>query len=70
MPSPIGMPGLKSVQAVKAGYEKERIDAELDLGRHLGLTSELESLSADYPYRERFRAQAGARHLDRGASVP
>jgi len=34
-----------------------RIDAELALGRQLGLVAELESLVLEHPYRERFRAQ-------------
>ncbi|HEY7422004.1 MAG TPA: BTAD domain-containing putative transcriptional regulator [Gaiellaceae bacterium] len=34
-----------------------RVDAELALGRHLELVSQLEALSVEYPYRERFRGQ-------------
>ena len=34
-----------------------RIDADLGLGRHADLVSELESLVAQHPLRERFRAQ-------------
>jgi WD40 repeat protein/DNA-binding SARP family transcriptional activator len=36
---------------------EQRVDAELALGRHLELVSELEALAVEYPYRERFRAQ-------------
>ena len=36
---------------------EERVEAELALGRHLALASELSALSAEHPYRERFRAQ-------------
>src|SRR5262245_27082990 len=36
---------------------EERIDAELALGRHLALVPGLETLIAEHPYRERFRAQ-------------
>ena len=36
---------------------EERVDAELVLGRHPALVSELSVLSAEHPYRERFRAQ-------------
>lgn len=36
---------------------EERIDAELALGRHAGLCSELESLVAEHSLRERLRAQ-------------
>jgi WD40 repeat protein/DNA-binding SARP family transcriptional activator len=39
-----------------AGVE-QRIDAELALGRQLTLVGEIEALSAEHPYRERFRAQ-------------
>jgi WD40 repeat protein/DNA-binding SARP family transcriptional activator len=34
-----------------------RVDADLALGHHLALVSELEALTEEYPYRERFRAQ-------------
>lgn len=34
-----------------------RADAELHLGRHAGLVLELQSLTAEYPLRERFHAQ-------------
>jgi DNA-binding SARP family transcriptional activator len=36
---------------------EERIEAELGLGNQLALVSELETLSAEHPFRERFRAQ-------------
>jgi DNA-binding SARP family transcriptional activator/streptogramin lyase len=36
---------------------EERIDADLALGREAALVSELESLVAEHPYRERLRAQ-------------
>lgn len=36
---------------------EERIDAELAIGRQLALVGEIEALSAEHPYRERFRAQ-------------
>lgn len=39
-----------------AGLE-ERIDADLELGRHEELTGELQSLVADHPLRERLRGQ-------------
>lgn len=35
---------------------EERIDADLELGRHAALVSELEPLVAEHPYRERLRA--------------
>jgi WD40 repeat protein/DNA-binding SARP family transcriptional activator len=36
---------------------EQRIEAELALGRQLALVSELETLSVEHPFRERFRAQ-------------
>jgi DNA-binding SARP family transcriptional activator/streptogramin lyase len=36
---------------------EERIDADLALGRHAALVTELEALVAEHPYRERLRAQ-------------
>src|SRR5207249_4416156 len=36
---------------------EERIEAELQLGRHAALVSELDSLVLNHPLRERFRAQ-------------
>jgi YVTN family beta-propeller protein len=36
---------------------EQRIDADLALGRHAALISELEALVAEHPYRERLRAQ-------------
>ena len=36
---------------------EERIDADLALGRHASLITELDALIVEHPYRERFRAQ-------------
>ena len=36
---------------------EQRIDADLDLGRHAEVVSELEALTAEQPFRERFWAQ-------------
>src|SRR5713101_1897541 len=36
---------------------EERIEADLALGKQLALVSELETLTVDHPFRERFRAQ-------------
>ena len=36
---------------------EERTDADLELGRHAALVTELEALVAEHPYRERLRAQ-------------
>jgi WD40 repeat protein/DNA-binding SARP family transcriptional activator len=45
------------LEELRLAAVEQRIDAELALGRHLALVPELEALGADYPYRERFRAQ-------------
>ena len=45
------------LEELRLAAVEERIDAELALGRHLALVAELEALSAEHPYRERFRAQ-------------
>ena len=36
---------------------ERRIEADLELGRHAALVAELETLTAEHPYRERFHAQ-------------
>jgi WD40 repeat protein/DNA-binding SARP family transcriptional activator len=45
------------LEELRLATVEERLDAELALGRHLAAVPELEALVADYPYRERFRAQ-------------
>ena len=45
------------LEELRLAAVEERIDAELALGRHLPLVAELEALGAEYPFRERFRAQ-------------
>jgi WD40 repeat protein/DNA-binding SARP family transcriptional activator len=45
------------LEELRLAAVEERIDAELALGRHLALVAELDSLAAEHPYRERFRAQ-------------
>ena len=45
------------LEELRLAAVEERIDAELALGRQLALVSELETLVAESPYRERFRAQ-------------
>jgi WD40 repeat protein/DNA-binding SARP family transcriptional activator/energy-coupling factor transporter ATP-binding protein EcfA2 len=45
------------LEELRLAAVEERVDADLALGRHLALVGELEALSAEHPYRERFRAQ-------------
>ena len=45
------------LEELRLGAIEERIEAELALGRQLVLVSELETLSIEHPFRERFRAQ-------------
>jgi WD40 repeat protein/DNA-binding SARP family transcriptional activator len=48
---------VERLEELRLGAVEERIDAELALGRQLALVGEVEALSAEHPYRERFRAQ-------------
>lgn len=48
---------VERLEEFRLGAVEQRVDADLALGRHLELVSELEALSVEYPYRERFRAQ-------------
>jgi WD40 repeat protein/DNA-binding SARP family transcriptional activator len=45
------------LEELRLAVLEERIEAELELGRQLALVPELEALTAEYPFRERFRAQ-------------
>jgi DNA-binding SARP family transcriptional activator/streptogramin lyase len=45
------------LEELRLGALEERIDADLALGRHAELVSELDALVAAHPYRERLRAQ-------------
>ena len=48
---------VERLEELRLAAVEERIDAELALGRQLALVGEIEALSAEHPYRERFRAQ-------------
>jgi WD40 repeat protein/DNA-binding SARP family transcriptional activator len=48
---------VERLEEVRLGALEERVEAELALGRQLALVSELETLTAEHPYRERFRVQ-------------
>jgi YVTN family beta-propeller protein len=45
------------LEELRIAVTEQRVDAELALGRHAGLTSELEALVGAHPLRERLRAQ-------------
>src|SRR5207237_6442003 len=48
---------VERLEELRLAAVEERIDAELALGRQLALVGEIEALSGEHPYRERFRAQ-------------
>jgi DNA-binding SARP family transcriptional activator len=48
---------VERLEELRLAALEERIEAELVLGRHFALVSDLEALVAEHPYRERFRAQ-------------
>jgi WD40 repeat protein/DNA-binding SARP family transcriptional activator len=48
---------VERLEELRLAAVEERIDAELALGRQPALVAEIEALSAEHPYRERFRAQ-------------
>jgi WD40 repeat protein/DNA-binding SARP family transcriptional activator len=48
---------VERLEELRLAVLEERIEAELALGRQLVLVPELEALTAEYPFRERFRAQ-------------
>ena len=54
---PFAAAASRHLEELRLGALEERIEADLDLGRHATLVPELEALVAEHPYRERFRAQ-------------
>ena len=48
---------VERLEELRLAAVEERIEAELALGRQRALVPELESLTVEHPYRERFRAQ-------------
>jgi DNA-binding SARP family transcriptional activator len=48
---------IERLEELRLAAVEERIEAELTLGRQRELVGELEALSGEHPYRERFRAQ-------------
>jgi WD40 repeat protein/DNA-binding SARP family transcriptional activator len=54
---PFGRLEVERLEELRLAAVEERIDADLALGRQLALVPELETLAADHPFREHFRAQ-------------
>ena len=54
---PFSAAAVAQLEQLRLGALEERIDADLALGRQAELVTELESLVAEHPYRERLRAQ-------------
>jgi WD40 repeat protein/DNA-binding SARP family transcriptional activator len=54
---PFGRLEVERLEELRLAAVEERIDAELALGRQLPLVPELETLAAEHPLREHFRAQ-------------
>ena len=48
---------IAQLEELRLGLTEERIEAELELGHHVDLLSELESLILEHPLRERLRGQ-------------
>jgi DNA-binding SARP family transcriptional activator/streptogramin lyase len=54
---PFSSTAVSQLEQLRLGALEERIDGDLALGRDAELATELESLVAEHPYRERLRAQ-------------
>ena len=54
---PFSTAAVAQLEQLRLAALEERIDADLALGREADLVTELESLVAEHPYRERLRAQ-------------
>src|SRR5439155_1911365 len=54
---PFAQADIARLEELRLACLEDRIDADLAAGRHAALVGELESLVADNPLRERFRAQ-------------
>ena len=54
---PFAVAARPHLEELRLGALEQRIDADLDLGRHAALVAELDTLVAEHPYRERFRGQ-------------
>jgi DNA-binding SARP family transcriptional activator/streptogramin lyase len=54
---PFSTAAVAQLEELRLATLEERMDADLALGRHAALVTELEALVAEHPYRERLRAQ-------------
>jgi YVTN family beta-propeller protein len=54
---PFAAAAVAQLEQLRLGALEERIDADLALGRHAALVTELEALVAEHPYREPLRVQ-------------
>ncbi|MFL5951769.1 MAG: BTAD domain-containing putative transcriptional regulator [Gaiellaceae bacterium] len=54
---PFGRLEVERLAELRLAVVEERVDADLALGRQLALVPELETLAAEHPFREHFRAQ-------------
>jgi DNA-binding SARP family transcriptional activator len=54
---PFARTSIERLDEIRLAALEQRLEAELALGRHPGLVGELHELVAEYPLRERFRAQ-------------
>jgi WD40 repeat protein/DNA-binding SARP family transcriptional activator len=54
---PFGRLEVERLEELRLAAVEQRIDADLALGRQLDLVPELETLAAEHPFREHFRAQ-------------
>ncbi|MDJ0497732.1 MAG: BTAD domain-containing putative transcriptional regulator [Acidimicrobiia bacterium] len=50
-------PEVTRLEELRVATVEDRVEADLALGRHAELVSELEVFTAEYPFRERFRSQ-------------
>ena len=55
--APFARAAAARLEELRLGAVERRIEADLALGRHADLVGELESLTAEHPFRERLRAQ-------------
>jgi DNA-binding SARP family transcriptional activator len=54
---PFAHPEISRLEELRLAAIEDRLDADLDLGRHTDVTAELEALVGEHPLRERLRAQ-------------
>ncbi|MFL5797251.1 MAG: BTAD domain-containing putative transcriptional regulator [Actinomycetota bacterium] len=54
---PFAQRAIAALEELRLGATEDRIDADLELGRHAELVAEIEGLVAAHPFRERLRGQ-------------